>query len=418
MAASVETPAENSGEDRPREQRSPSRLRLGLVNVLIWLTAVLLLVGVFAVWANRQILNPDNWSKTSTQLLQKQSIRSAAANYAVDQLYANVDVAALLRRGLPNTLRPLAGPASGALRNAAVSATESALSLPIIQNAWAAANRGAAQQLVAIVNGGRGPARVNRGEVRLDLAPIVDDLAPRLGLPRGLGSRLPPSIATFTVFKSDQLRFVQDVLRALRGLALALEIAVPVLFVLALALVPGRRRRTLTTIGFAIVAAGVLTFLARRIFVHQVSSSLVSDASLAPAVRDASDVATEMLSEIAGATVLIGVVLVFAAWFAGPMRSMTAARRAITPFLRDHPDRAAGVTAVILAIVFLWQPIPATGTLPGILVITVLAFLGVALLRRQAIEEFPDAREGETVAALRAWAERLRGRRHQPPPLN
>lgn len=45
---------------------------------------------MFSVWANRLLFSPDNWAKTSTQLLQNPDIRSTTANYLVDQLYANV----------------------------------------------------------------------------------------------------------------------------------------------------------------------------------------------------------------------------------------------------------------------------------------------------------------------------------------
>ena len=77
-----------------------SRRRLIGVDVLIGLTTILLVVAIFATWANRLLFSPDNWSKTSTQLLQNENVRASTANYVVDQLYANVDVAGLLKQGL------------------------------------------------------------------------------------------------------------------------------------------------------------------------------------------------------------------------------------------------------------------------------------------------------------------------------
>ena len=74
------------------------------------LTTLLTVVATFAVWANRQLLDPGNWSTTSTRLLQNAEIRETTANFAVDQLYANVDVAQLIGSALPKRLRPLAGP--------------------------------------------------------------------------------------------------------------------------------------------------------------------------------------------------------------------------------------------------------------------------------------------------------------------
>ena len=90
--------------------------------MIIWATAVLAVLAIFAVWANRQLLNPDNWANTSTQLLEHPEIRAATSNYQVGQLYANVDVAGELRSKLPPALQGVAAPLAGALRNVAVSA--------------------------------------------------------------------------------------------------------------------------------------------------------------------------------------------------------------------------------------------------------------------------------------------------------
>ena len=110
--------------------RSISRRRLIGVDVLIGLTTILLIVAMFSVWANRLLFNPNNWADASTQLLQNPNVRSTTANYIVDQLYANYDVAGLLKQALPTQFQGLAAPAAGALRNAAVSGAELALSRP------------------------------------------------------------------------------------------------------------------------------------------------------------------------------------------------------------------------------------------------------------------------------------------------
>jgi hypothetical protein len=47
-----------------------------------------------------------------------------------------------------------------------------------------------------------------------------------------------------------------------------------------------------------------------------------------------------------------------------------------------------------MALIFIWQPIPATGTLVGVIVFLVLAFLGTEVLRRQVIRESSAERSG------------------------
>ena len=230
MAEAPPTPEptrEQAAEMMRSNTARSSRRRLILVDSLIGVTTLALVVGMFAIWANRLLFNPDNWSNTSTQLLQNPNIRATTANYLVDQLYANVNVADLIKTGLPPQFQALAAPAAGALRNAAVNGVELALSRPRVQSLWAQANRAADQTLIAVVNGGKGPVAIKHGAVTLNLGAILENVASRLGLPSGISSKLPASIANLTVFKSDQLASVQDAGNAIQGLALWLTILVP-----------------------------------------------------------------------------------------------------------------------------------------------------------------------------------------------
>jgi hypothetical protein len=393
-----------------------SRGRLIGVDALIVVTTILAVVGMLAVWANRLLFNPDNWANTSTQLLENPEIRSATSNYLVDQLYNNVNVAGLLKSGLPPRLDPLAGPAAGALRNVAVQGTELALQRPVVQTLWEAANRTADKALIAVVEGKKGPIGTESGVVTLNLGSILDDVAARLGLPSGLSSKLPPNVATLTIFKSDQLSFIQKVGKAVKGLALLLSILVPLLYILAIFLARQHRRRTLMSVGFAITIAGIAGIAGRSILQNAIVDSLVHDQAQRPAARATVGIGTAILGEIAAAFILFGLVVVVAAWFAGPARPAIAGRRSIAPFLRERAAATYGVVAVLLLLIFIWQPIPATGTWIGIVVFIALALLGTELLRRQTAVEFPDAHSGDTVAHIRGRIDALReGRQHHRP---
>jgi hypothetical protein len=377
--------------DAPRAADAPRPIGRGrriLVQVIIWATTVLAVLAIFAVWANRQLLNPDNWANTSTQLLEHPEIRAATSNYLVGQLYANVDVAGEIRSKLPPALQGVAAPLAGALRNVAVSAAQRALANPTVQNAWRVANRTADQTLVTIVNGGSGAAKVTGGEVTLDLRSIVANMTNQLGLP-DVSSKLPPSVANLVILKSTQIKFVQDAGKALKGLALLLTLIVPLLYALAIFLARGRRRRALMTVGIAIVTAGLVVFAAHKIVQSGVTNSLVKVDANKPAVSSVVSIATSMLTEIAGAFVFVGVPLIAAAWFAGPARLAVKTRRAIAPFLREHPEATFGIVAGVLLLIFIWGPIPATHRPAGIIVFTVLAMFGAAVLRQQTAREFP-----------------------------
>jgi hypothetical protein len=383
-----QAPGTAAGDTRRAEAAPPSRARRIWVNVLVWVTTLVAVLAIFAIWANRQMLSPDNWSRTSTKLLQNAAVREATANYLVDQLYANVNVEQELKAKLPAQLAPLAGPVSGALRNLATEAAQRALANPKVQEAWKKANRAADQTFVTIVEGGNGKVVITHGEVSLNLASIVANITQRLGLPN-VSSKLPPSVANLKVLKSSQISIVQEAGKALKGLSLLLTIIVPLLYALAIGLARGFRRRMLMTVGIAIVFAGVVVFLVRHVLIAQVTDSLVKTESVKPAAEAVISIGTSMLSEIAGAFVIVGIPLIAAAWFAGPARLAVKARHAIAPFLRDQPGWTYGIVAGIMLLIFIWNPIPATGKPAGIIVFLVLAFLGTYVLRRQTAEEFP-----------------------------
>jgi hypothetical protein len=410
--APVEVRNASSAVGPPSPSRVPpiSRGRLIFVDALIAVTTLLLVVGMFAIWCNRLLFNPDNWSNTSTQLLQNPNIRSTSANYLVDQLYSNVNVPGLIKGGLPTQLQPLAAPAAGALRSFAVQGVELALARPEIQNLWAQANRAADRTLIAVVNGGKGPVGVKHGVVTLGLGSILDNVAGRLGLPSNLSAKLPPNIATLTVLKSNQLKLVQSVGQGIKGLALWLTILVPLLYALAIVLAPGHRRRTLMTVGWAAILAGIIVLLGRRVLESQVSSALTSDASVRPTIAAVVSIGTGLLAEVAGGVIFMGILLIAAGWFAGPAHAARSGRQAIAPFLREHPVPSYGITLGLLVLLFIWDPIPATGTPAGILAFIVLALLGTYLLRRQTGREFPDAQLGD---ATRRWRERIEAIRHR-----
>ncbi len=364
------------------------------VRAILVLATVLAILSIASIWANRQLMNPTNWSKTSTALLRKQTIRSAVSGYLIDQLYANVDVPAQLKSGLPPGLAPLAGPLSGALHNLAEQGAERALELPRVQDGWRKANYAADQALVTIVKGGGSRVQINGGTVSLNLRQIVADLAQRLGLPASVAEKLPASVANLKIVTSSQLGLVRSLAKTLHALALWLTILTFALYALAMFLAHGYRRSTLIWVGSSLVFAGVFVLLARKIGQGQLVSAITSDASVEPAADDAYSVATSLLVQVASASIIIGIPVIFSGWFAGPARWAIAGRRFLAPHFRERPGLAYWIVAGLLALVFLWGPIPATRNPLEMLVFTILAFAGAHVLRGQIAEEFPDTAAG------------------------
>jgi hypothetical protein len=96
---------------------------------------VLAYLAILAIWTDRQLLDTGNFARSSSEMLERPVVRARVAEYLVDELYANVDVEADIREALPERAQPLAGPAAGALRNAAERAANEILARPRAQQA-------------------------------------------------------------------------------------------------------------------------------------------------------------------------------------------------------------------------------------------------------------------------------------------
>jgi hypothetical protein len=309
----------------PESGTSPAR-RI-ITNGLLVVTTVLAVAALLAVWADRQLLAPGRWANTSTELLRNQKVRSATAQYLTDQLYDNLDVAHLIGSDVPAPLQGLAASTSGALRRATKQGIELALAQKPVQGLWSAANRVADEELVAITDGGGKDVAVNQGKVTLNLRAILNAVGARLGLGADLGNQLPASAAELTILRSDQLKAVQRAGRTLRRLALVLSILVPLLYLLAIAIARGRRRRILLAVGASAMVAGIVVLAARAIAIPALADSLAKEASVRPAAQTVISIATSMLRQLAEAVIVGGALVVIVAWLAGWARRGARRRR-------------------------------------------------------------------------------------------
>ncbi len=377
---------------------------------MLGLAAVLSVVGIFAVWANRQLLDTSYWTETNTKLLENSAIQNQLSSYLTDQIYANVNVAGEIRAGLPSELKPLAGPAAGGLRSVVEKGIVLALQQPRVQQLWKTANKITHKQFVDLIENKNKVIRTpGGGAVILDLRPIVSELATRLGAPASTAEKLPANVAQIKIISSKSLETAQAGVRVLRSLALILPLLVLLLFAGAIGLAKGRRSRTLVNIGFVCIGAGLVALIARSIIGTQVVNTLASTEAIRPAANAAWSIGTSVLVDVAGAIIFIGVPVVFAGLLGGGSRWATATRRSLAPYLRDRPDITFGIAVVALLLLFAWGPIDATQKLTGILLITVLLLFGVQMLRRQTAVEFPDAQYVGGMDALRRGMADVRG---------
>jgi hypothetical protein len=364
---------------------------------LVVLGSVLAFLSVFAIWTERQALNTDDWVDTSGRLIQDPTIREAVGDYLVDQLYENVDVEEELSDILPGETKDLAGPISGGLRQVAGDGANRVLETSTAQELWKGANRTAHEELIAVLEEKEGTVSTEEGEVSLNLGSLVTNLADQVGIGANLAEKLPPDAGRFTILRSDQLKTAQDIVVAIKGLALVLSLLTFFCFGLAIYLAREERWVTVLFCGVGLIAAGFAVIVAREISGGIVVDQLVVEESARPAAESAWSIGTSLMTSIATTVIVIGVLFGIAGWLASPTSSARSTRKFVAPVLREYPAYVYAALAIVVGIYFIQAPTQNLRSFLTTLVIAGLAAFGIHELRKQAAEEFPDAEYGDFV---------------------
>jgi len=396
--------------------RGLSRGRSALIWVLIVLAALIGFVATMTTWVNRQMLDTNSWTRASAQLINDPEVRTALSTYMVNQLYDNVDVSGEIAKKLPPKYEALAGPLSAALRSPAQQGVDQLLGRPRVVALWVNANRVAHREFVAIVEDKTRPGvSTANGSVTLDLRTIVIDLAQQFGFSGNLVSKIPADAGKITVFHSDQLSVAQTSVKTIRVLSVWLVVLVLLLWSLTLYLARGARRATLRDIGCSIVFVGLLLLVVRRVGENYVLDSLTT-AQTRPTGHRVWLIGTQIIGQIGWSLIAYGIVTVLGALLAGPTSFASRLRAWLAPTLNTRPGVVWGITGATYLLLVLRGPTHALRTPIGILVLGALAAAGVYALRRQTLQEFPEALHGDgpglmtRVEAL--WSERPHRSQH------
>jgi hypothetical protein len=364
-----------------------SRRRRAVIWTLIVLASLIAVGSVLTTWVDRQMLDNQSWQDASADLIEDPQVREAVSVYLVDQLYANVDVAARLEERLPSDLKPLSGTLAGALRQPVTDAVDRLLDSPRLQQLWIKASSTAQQKLTNVLENETGfGITTGNGVVTVDLGELVRSLGAELGLPAAALDRIPPGAGDLEVMSSDQLGAAQAGVRAVRVLSTWLLVLVLALYALAIFLARGARRETLRNVGCAFVLVGLAILVMRRL-----AGNYAVDALAEPGSQDSGQrvwlIGTSILAQIGWAAVFYGAVMVLGAVLAGPHAAAISVRRRIAPVLNERPAIAWFSVGVVYLALIAWGPTHALRTLWGIALLAALTAAGIVALRHQTLRE-------------------------------
>jgi len=305
----------------------------------------------------------------------------------------------LFRSSLPPRLQPLAAPATAAIARFATEATENALALPRVQQLWVTANEQTHRQLVDFIEGKTTRLQSTNGEVRLNLGPIVANVAATLGVDPQAAAQKAQAIPPITIVRANQLSTLQTVLEWIRLLSIWPLVIGAILLAAAVYLAHGWRREALrgTAVGFLLM--GFFLLAARRIGGGVLVDSLVKTDSVRQAANDSYDIYTGLLRDSALAGVAIGLVGLLGTFLAGPTRAASSLRARVAPTVRDHPLWPHAALALLTLVVLATSPAGTPRRAIGLVMVVVLAFVGLEVLRRQTVRELAAGGPGPVVAS-------------------
>lgn len=369
------------------EGNSSSRGRIIGARALLVVGILLTVVSILSTYVKREALDPDQFKKTSQELIASPAIQEQVATRMVDAFYENVDVSSELEGQLPSNLQALAGPIAGLSRELVDRAAQELVTRPKVQTAFVELSSASQEQFVKVLHGETDIVSTTDGNVVLDLRPLVLQLGDRFNFVSNLADKIPQDSAQVTILESDDLDTAQTVTHWLEQIANFVWILAVAAWAGAIWLARGRRRKEVRSLGIGLVVVGVLVILVRWAAGKYFVDNVVTTESVRPAASDAWQIITQSLAAAGWVALSVGILVALGACLVGPGPRATSARASIAPVMQ-RTEFAWGAFVLAMALIVWILPIQVFRTT---LVLVVAGAIGFVILRRQVVLELAQA---------------------------
>lgn len=290
-----------------------SRVRAVAAPVLVVLTCICLVAATVGVWAKRNFLDTDRFVTRVGPLIEEPAVQDAIAARITDQVFALVDVEAVLEEALPERGRLLVAPLSNAVEGFVGDQVDAFVATDAFERLWVGAARLSHEAAVRVLRGEATNLETGDGTITLNLVPVINQVLSRLtsaspeilgrqvdipdvsldDLPdaavqkveSALGRDLPDDFGQIAVYDDGKLEAAQEGLQLFDRLVVLFVVLAALFLVLAL-WVSQRRRRTVLQL---VVGAALGLVLLRRVTFRLQEE--VAELPPRPAGRDAVDLA-------------------------------------------------------------------------------------------------------------------------------
>ena len=363
--------------------KAPSRGRAVAVVVLLVLAPIVFAVGAIATWVDRTALDNATWADVTEQIVHDPAVSVPLSAALAQRVQQRADFQGRLSTSLPPNLQPLAAPAAGALnelvQRAAVRVVESPRGVELMVKA----SRVAQAQSIAIIDGTTPLGDVEDG-ITISVSDLLAELSAQLGLP-GVVSNLPVADKQIVIVPETNLSTIRTVVDTLRILSTWTIFVGLALFATAVWLAADRRRAVFWS-AMSLIGVALLLVIAKV----AVGGILPGEVAVTDSGEEAAtaiwNIVSAGLIDISKTMAAVGIIGVAGAWLVGSSPRATRARGVVGPLISDARYAYGGLAAVLLLLIA-WGPTQGARTLVTIVIVTVLAVVGLEVLRRQTAGE-------------------------------
>jgi hypothetical protein len=364
-----------------------SRAKGIAVVVLLVLAPIVFFVGALATWVDRTALDNATWADVTEQIVHDPAVSVPLCDALAQRLQARADFQGRLSTSLPPNLQPLAAPAAGALNELVQRTATRVVESPRGVELMVKASRLAQAQSIAIIDGTTPLADVDGG-VTLSLSDLLAQLSQQLGLP-GAVSDLPVADKQIVIVPEENLSTIRNAVRWLRALSTWTIFVGLALFAAAVWLA-GDRRRAVFWSAMSLIGVALLLVIAKIAVGGILPGEVAATESGEQAATAIWNIVGEGLIDITKTMAAVGVAGVAGAWLVGSSPRAARARGFVGPLIQDA-RYAFGGLAVLILLIIAWGPTRGARTPVTIVIVTVLAVIGLVVLRRQTADEVTAA---------------------------
>jgi hypothetical protein len=257
-------------------------------------------------------------------LSQNEVIANALSTYVTTELFNLVAAEQVAQEMLPPDLAFLSGPAVSTVRDVVIEALAKVIQSDQFNAVWVAANRAFHEALMVALRGGTDLLYIQEGQLILDLSGVLDFVQSSFRL--GDLGLVEEDLGKFVLYQSPLVAQAQQILAILDGVGKLLPLLTLITFVVAW-LISLWRRQTLLWIGVGAAITMALTLLVLAV-AQPLMLAYIPDPTVRLVGEQILGILLRLLIIQTVLLMVIGALLAFGAWVAGPHPSAVQIRGA------------------------------------------------------------------------------------------